>query len=359
MNATTQCPDPREVSAGWMTEAMREAGVAGSASVDSVEFEGFIGDGQMARNARYRLTWDDGEGRPASVVGKFPAEDETTRATAFASGAYRKEHVFYTDLQPTVSVPTPALYVSRYDEAAQRFVILMEDLSSSETGDQFAGLSVDQAALAVEAAVGFHAPHWGNAQLEALVGQTRNEGADLVTSYYEATHEAAVARLGDTVDAATIGLIRDYAPHIRSSMFTGQTPATLMHLDYRPENFLFGATPDAPPIVVVDWQGVGVGRAAVDIAYVIGGAFEPEERASVERALVADYAGRLRAAGIAYSDEEAWIDYRIGTLHGIIISTIALVVAEQTERGDEMLTTMLKRHAQHVLDLDALALVRG
>ena len=42
-----------------------------------VAFEGFVGTGQMSRNARLRLTWDaDPDGRPTSFVGKFPSDDE-------------------------------------------------------------------------------------------------------------------------------------------------------------------------------------------------------------------------------------------------------------------------------------------
>jgi len=34
------------------------------------------------------------------------------------------------------------------------------------------------------------------------------------------------------------------------------------------------------------------------------------------------------------------------------------MMAEQTERGDAMLTQMIARHARHALDLDALSILR-
>ena len=287
-----------------------------------------------------------------------PAEDEAARTTGFLTGGYRKEHVFYSELGPTVSVRTPEIYTSRFDEEAQRFVIVMEDLSSSAQGDQFAGLSPDQAALAVEEAVGFHAPHWGNGSLAAIIGQSREEGADLIEQFYGSTHEAAIERLGDAIDDETAQLVRDFAALTRQWVFASETPPTLVHLDYRPDNFLFAATPDAPPLVVVDWQTIGAGAGSSDIAYAIGGGFEPDERAAVERPLVSDYADRIRiATGGEYPDDVAWADYRLGSLWGVIISTTAVVLAAQTERGDDMLATMLRRHARHALDLDALALI--
>ena len=39
------------------------------------------------------------------------------------------------------------------------------------------------------------------------------------------------------------------------------------------------------------------------------------------------------------------------------MSVIATMLAAQTERGDIMLTTMLRRHALQAIDLDALSLV--
>jgi hypothetical protein len=72
---------------------------------------------------------------------------------------------------------------------------------------------------------------------------------------------------------------------------------------------------------------------------------------------VEDYRRRLHAAGIEYSVDDCWRDYRLGTLHGIVITVIATVVAEQTERGDDLFTLMAARHGRHAIELDALALL--
>jgi hypothetical protein len=41
----------------------------------------------------------------------------------------------------------------------------------------------------------------------------------------------------------------------------------------------------------------------------------------------------------------------------VLISVLAAIMAEQTERGDDMLSLMASRHARHAIDLDALELV--
>ena len=349
--------DPNSIDAAWMTVALEDATVARGATVTELRFEGFIGTGQMARNARFSLVWDQPAGRPASVVGKFPSDDPTGRATGFDGGSYRKEWLFYRELRATVGVRTPEVWVAAFDEPASSFVLIMEDLNGSAQGDQFRGLTRDEAALAVEQAVLLHAPRWGDESLAVALGQDRDEGSERLSLIYGATMEGTIERLGPLLDGAAIDLVRAFAPLVQRWARREGTPATLAHMDFRPDNFLFGVEPGAPPLAVVDWQTISYAPGANDVAYMIGGGFEPDQRTEVERDLVADYAARLRAAGIDYGDDACWLDYRLGSLWGVAMSVIATMLAEQTERGDRMLSTMLRRHAAHALDLDALQLL--
>ena len=352
--------DPETIDGPWMTTALEHAGVARGATVTDVELVSFIGTGQTGRNARLRLTWSDPEGRPASLVGKFASGDAAASANAFENGTYRNEWEFYSQLAHTLHVRTPVCPVALYDETGPAFVLLLEDLAGSRQGDQFAGLTVDEAALAVEQAVGLHAPRWGDPTLaEFAAHRPRNEeGALRLGTMYEMMIEPFLARLGPGLDADVIDLIHRLGPHAVAWASGTDTPRTAVHLDFRPDNFMFGSTPDAPPLVVVDWQTVNpLGNAMWDLAYMIGGSFAPAERALVERPLLDDYRGRMAAAGVTYDAEVCWRDYRLGALWGVVMSVIATVLAAQTERGDAMLTVMAQRHGRHSLDLDALALL--
>src|SRR5437588_5915493 len=91
--------DPFAIDAPWLTNALEQAGVARGARVLGVERVQFVGTGQMGRNARFSLAWDEPAGRPATVVCKFPTDDATARATGFDNGTYLKEFVFYTELR--------------------------------------------------------------------------------------------------------------------------------------------------------------------------------------------------------------------------------------------------------------------
>ena len=351
--------DPAHIDGVWLTAALQDAGVARGAKVTNVSFDGFIGTGQTGRNARLLLTWDDPADRPASVVGKFPSGDPLARAAAFETGTYLNEWEFYTSLAHTLRIRTPQCHVARYDADAPDFVLLMEDLAGSRQGDQFAGLTVDEAALAVEQAVGLHAPRWGDPTLADFAAHRAkgDEAAARLGDFYTMFVEPFLDRLGAGLDADIVHLIRALGPHATRWAAGTDTPHTVVHLDYRPDNFMFGTTPDAPPLVVVDWQTVTEGNAMWDLAYLIGGSFRPAQRAGVERQLLDDYRARLVAAGVGYDADVLWRDYRWASLWGVVMTVVATILAAETERGNEMLTVMGQRHGRHAIDLGALDLV--
>jgi hypothetical protein len=351
--------DPLTLDGPWMTEALEAAGVACGATVTDVRFDGFIGTGQMSRNARLSLAWDDPQGRPATIVGKFPTDDPSTRASSFENGAYFSEFAFYSELAATVDVCTPACWVARFDAERPDFVLILEDMAGSVQGDQFAGCSEEEASLAIDQAVALHAPRWGDPTLAdaAALRSDGGERGEILERYFGECAEGCLARLGHRLDPEVVGLIRAFVPRVRSWAAGTGTAHTVVHGDFRPDNFLLGRAEGAPPLAVVDWQTVSKGIGVADVAYLIGGSFTPEARGVVERDLLEEYRGRLNAAGVDYPAEQCWRDYRWGTLHGVIISVLATIMAEQTERGDDMLTLMASRHARHALDLGALDLI--
>lgn len=350
--------DPMDIDAKWMTAGLEAAGVARGAKVTGLDFRGFIGTGQTGRNARFSLTWDE-PGRPASVVGKFSSGDQAASESAFTNGTYFNEHNFYANVAHTVDVRTPKCWIARYDEAKPDFVLIMEDLSGSEQGDQFRGLTTDEAELALIQAVALHAPRWGDPSVLSLVPAplSLEENVARIEMFYRFTLDGFVERLGPRLDSDVLDLAKRFADKTGSWIRGTGTPETIVHFDFRPDNFLFGRAAGAPPLVVVDWQTVKNGLAMSDVAYAIGGSFQPAERADHERDLVENYRQRLVASGVSYDADSCWRDYRFCSLWGMIITVIATVLAAQTERGDDMLTTMAMRHGRHAIDLDALSLV--
>jgi type IV secretory pathway TrbD component len=219
-------------------------------------------------------------------------------------------------------------------------------------------------ALAIEQAVALHAPRWGEADLiDNLAGGQPVPDRDMIAMLLQAGYQAALPgfleRFAHRLDPEVVGVIEAFAGPIGRFVYGTGTPETIVHLDFRADNFLFGQHADAPPLVVVDWQTFSVGLGMADVAYAISGSFpDPAQRAAVERDLLAEYRSRLAAEGIELSADDCWRDYRFTSLWGLIITVIATLQAAQTERGDDMFAAMAARHGRHAHDLDALDLLR-
>jgi hypothetical protein len=352
--------DPTTIDADWMNRALMASGIAGGATITKCTFEGFVGTGQTGCNARFSLEWDNPAGRPKTVMGKFPSFDETARATGFGGTAYVTEFNFYSRIASTVDVRAPKCYHAALNVEEQQFCLIMEDLSGSVQGDQFIGLTLDEAELAIDQAVLLHAPRWGDPTLpeSGVNPSTVEERSANLAMIYGFLLPAFVERLGARLEPEILKVIEDAAPVIGAWALGSGTPLTVAHYDFRPDNFMFAREPDAPPLVVVDWQTVNEGLGMVDVAYLIAGSFTPERRREVEKQLIESYRVKLNAAGINYDVDTCWRDYRFGSIWGLIITVLATSMAARTERGDDLFVTMATQYGHLVLDHDAVSLLK-
>ncbi len=328
--------------------------VAGRTPV-AAAFAGFIGTGQMSRNARFTLDWGGRDG-PASVVVKIPSSEAATRAASFEHGIYQKECEFYRSIVRLVDVAAPGAFAVHLDEHAQDFAIVLEDLTGSEQGDQFTEPSHGQLVLAIEQAAALQAPVWDRTDGPAF--ETYRAGAtgraDTLRMLIPAFLPTVFERLGDGLEPDVAELLERFGGVAGDWHHARSGPTTLVHGDFRPDNFLFGVAPDAPPIMVVDWQTLGLGPGVTDVAYLLGAAVRPERRRDIETEMLARYRAALVGRGIDYGPDDCQADYAFGSLHGVVVAVMATTMADQTERGDALFTLMLNRHGRHALDLGVL-----
>lgn len=351
--------DPETLETEWLARVLDESGVSAGATLLASEFTGYVGTGQTGCNGRFALTWDRPEGRPSTVMGKFPSRDETARLTGFGGSAYVTEWNFYRHLASTVDVRAPRCHHAAFDAEAMGFCLIMEDLSGSEQGDHFAGLNDHEIDLAIEQAVALHAPRWGDPTLADSWPQpsTPEERAERLHLIYSMLLPAFLERLGSRLEPAVVDLVERFGPRVgRWASGTG-SPLTMAHYDFRPDNFLFARTPDAPPLVVVDWQTVNQGMGMADVAYVVASSSDHDRRAERERDLVGAYLERLRARGVEYDADIAWRDYRFGAWWGVVITVLATSMAARTDRGDDLFVRMATQYGHQCLDLDSLDLL--
>jgi aminoglycoside/choline kinase family phosphotransferase len=140
--------------------------------------------------------------------------------------------------------------------------------------------------------------------------------------------------------------------------FEGQ-PLTIMHADWRLDNFFFGAGNSGYDFAVIDWQICNRGWGAYDVAYFIATNLEPEVRRVHGDTLLRAYHDALAAGGVRdYAFETLQSDFRLSValvLGNYIGNLTSLDVTN--ERGVALFDLMLGRVAQAVVDVDALSAI--
>ncbi len=315
-----------------------------------------IGTGQMSLSFRIKLDWNNGEG-PVSIVAKCPSPDPGTRAIAAALGSYALELGWYRDLARTVDVACPTCLHLEANADESEFILLLSDLAPAQQGDQLAGASIAQIEAALKQAARLHAPYWNDARLNDIAWLQPRPNVDamlrqMLAPLYAQFRQRYAERLSPEILGLGDALVA------RAGTYFDTIPAarTLQHRDFRIDNILF--SPNAADAYVVDWQTLGIGAGAADVAYLIGTSVaDPALRAREEQRLVRVYADELRKLGVAANPAEIWREYRFYAFSGFIMAIIASMNVERTERGDEMFAVMAERPARQALHLDSLSLL--
>jgi hypothetical protein len=354
-------PTPGSVTAGFLTERLRDAGCEG------VEVRGFtaqrIGTGQIGQCIRYQLDLVGGDGSaPRQLVGKFPSDDPQSRLTGVQLRNFLKEVSFYRELQSQVGIRTPRCYFAVIEGEGPEFMLLLEDLAPAVQGDQLAGCSPGVARAAVLELVGLHAPSWCDAGLRGIdwLGEPNDMTVEIGRALYRAQLPPFLERYRAGLAVDEVGIIERVADSKGPPFELLGDVFALVHVDYRLDNLLIDEGHGAPSVAVVDWQSLTLGHPLSDVAYFMGAGLLPELRRDAERGIVADYHRGLCEAGVTgYSRERCWNDYRRGAFAGFAVTVVASMMVQQTERGDEMFTAMARRHARHALDLGAEEFLAG
>jgi Ser/Thr protein kinase RdoA (MazF antagonist) len=218
--------------------------------------------------------------------------------------------------------------------SGHRYLLLIEDLGDARVGDQVAGASREECAQVLEAAARMHARFWGGAELEPLqwlAGQTvnprmRHRMYRESRPSFEARHAGRMPdvarRVLEYLDARGVELIR--ALH-------RDAPETLIHCDLRFDNVFFDGARAGSPVIFADWQLVGRGAAAYDVAYFLSGALSADAPAELETDLLRGYHRALvRAGAPAYDFERLRRDYQ----RGLVAVFQILATTDQMDLGD-------------------------
>src|SRR5262249_31819399 len=159
-----------DISAPWMTEVLRGAGMLRRATVRAVDVHAIgQGVGFLSGRARVTLTYDQAEeGAPATVVVKLPASIQAGMDFAESTHAYEREIRFYREVAPCSPIRVPRMFATIMEPADNAFILVMEDLKALTPGDQVCGMTRTQVLAAVQTIAPLHALWWNGDQRQAL-----------------------------------------------------------------------------------------------------------------------------------------------------------------------------------------------
>ncbi len=379
-----------ELTPEWLTAVLKERGWLKSARVLSAESE-ILGDGVGFLGVICRLTLEldrDEPTAPRTVIAKLPTAARANRVMAELIGAYRREILFYEQLATRVPTRTPGVYYAAFDDdpnrereeqraaaldqlplwmmrgimvwarfvtgrRRNRYVLLVEDLTG-RIGDQVAGGTPEDCRHVLEAMAETHAAFWESPSLSEYSWLARQElnprmRQTLYRHGCRAFRERHPKLLSDGL-GVLLDWLDEHTAELLLALHCG-APETLIHCDLRFDNVCF--TGETPPVTVFDWQLVGVGAAAYDVAYLLTGALREDESAETEQALLRSYHSHLVQLGIrGYAFERFVEDYHRGLLAvlTIVASTDSMDMGE--DRGVALMDAWARRSFARLRDVD-------
>ena len=345
MTAAGSVPIPTgaaDLTAAWLTAAIGGGEVTAADATP-------VGTGQVADSIRIKLTWDPPGAGPDSVVVKVTSSSEVSRRAAASTRTYEVEAGFYRDLANELPVHAPKCYWAGYDPNTVGYAVVLQDMAPARQGDQMAGCTIDEAALALDEAALLHAARWADDSIAQLswVSTGGLSSSPAAAPFLEAMIPGYLERYESRLAPEVVDVIRRYPKAIAaSSAYAG--PTTLVHNDYRNDNLLFGGD----RVCVLDWQTVASGPALLDVSYFLGGSLLVDDRRKAEEDLVRHYHERLVAGGVDLSWDDCWTGYRRFAFAGLTMAIGASALVVRTDRGDDMFIAMGERAALHAIDMD-------
>ena len=316
---------PDELTAEWMTAALRSSGTIKDAVVTSVEFArvldehgrhvGAVGFSGIV-NLRYDLEETD---MPSSAYIKLSSPDEKANRI----GLYEREVGFYQKLASRSGLRTPRCYYSDVNTETGDHILVLEHMVSVKLVELFAGYSPEDAELAIRSIALFHVAWWESPEIETIdwldewpyeqPADVFQEVWDLFVEQVERPLPAMLKALGPRCGEYIVKMYKH----------CGRAPQTLLHGDYHTDNMLFPA--DDPPLAVVDWQLIMRGRGAMDVAHHLLLSLQTPDRRASEVRLLRLYHDTLLEQGVqGYTFEECFQDYRIAMFRPLSIFVVVV-----------------------------------
>lgn len=201
----------------------------------------------------YRMSGTTASG-PRTLIAKVESADKIAKAAAFRT--VNEEHL---------AGSIPASYGWRID--SDQGLILLEDVSPVEQGDELVGCSAKQADAVIGVVAHLHSLPWFETADEVLADIERWEPLPWEPKRWEDRVVRAGERYPDHLTDQLMESLADFNDEtLAASKQIAAGPLTWIHHDPHLDNVLWRS--DGRP-VLIDWSGAVIGPPAVDLAVLV------------------------------------------------------------------------------------------
>lgn len=349
-----------EVTASWMTVALRTSGAIGADStVTSLRNEPFVAGGLLSLLYRSTIESDD-PGAPATVIVKFPTDVPQLRSMADAVDVYGRETAFYRDIAPRSTIKMPDVHAAMSAADGTHSCIVMEDLAHLRQPDRVAGMTWEDAVRGARALAAFHAGWQGSPELAVLSETFMSIGSPLnravLPDVAAAGWPAAKAHREHTLSSDVLALGDMWVDTLPKMLDQMELRPTLCHEDWRADNMFFDADDN---VVMIDPQLVGVCNGAFDLAYFISQSTEREMDAGRHHELVDTYLSVMADHGHDLDRDVFLFDTRVAV--GLVLMYGFASYPDYDglpDEGKAMADKLLRRGAEAIEDFESLGALR-
>ncbi|MEQ8767510.1 MAG: phosphotransferase [Planctomycetota bacterium] len=353
----------RDLTASFLTETLREAGVIASARVTGFDVEPLNGrESFLGRLDRLRLRYDAEEhSAPASLIAKFSTDKAGLRMMLNMVQIYEREVRFYREIARSFETWTPDCHFAEVEPSTGHSILLLQDLADALVGDHLEGCTPDDARLAIRRLASFHAAWWEHRRLDTLSWLPSYDArADFMQAMYQQIWSSFREKYQDLLPEAFLELASRFQEHVADSCRRlARSPRTIVHGDYRLDNLLFDGSGPERKIVAIDWQMVACGQGPIDVAYFLVYCFEPSVRRRIELALLREYHEVLLEDGVSgYTFEDCRAAYRQAILQILFrVVTSGALLDLTSERGRALARSVARRCTEAAIDHDVAELM--
>ena len=352
---------PEGFSADFLNLTLSEKFLPSGISIQDVSTEPLAeGTGMMADISKLTFKYNtEPANLPFSVIAKYASENATNREVAMNMNLYERETRFADELDPQTDARCPTFYYCALD--GDNFLILMEDLSDYEVGDQAIGANLEQTELAIDELAKLHSAFWDKTStLKWVPGIAKSYHADNMRNWSRTGWDPMVKAFGEFVPESVRNhrdRFLESVPALQLERMSG--PNTLCHGDFRMPNLLFGVDPSHHPLAILDWQGPLIAKGMFDVALLLGQNTKTEIRQKEEKQLLDRYREGLENHGVeGLTFKFIWDDYRRYILYNWVYAAVVAGTLDPTnEAGKAWMGQMVARQSSASEDLEVFDLL--